>query len=225
MISSKDISRMLFADAATEWLETRKPYISPKTHHEYQLNINTLSAFFGELRLTEIDADLIRKYQKMRITQGCGPSGVNHETSVLQQMLKRLGTWEGIAPQFQPLPLPKWQPGRIISEPEKQRLLRIASLNPEWQAAYLFAALSVNTTCGPKEISTLRLRDVDLEQRTISVQPEGAKNAERVRTIKLNQEALAAARAALDRAKSLGASEDGSLSVPLPHSAQPLQSR
>ncbi len=39
---------MLFPDAAEVWLATRTPYISAKTFHEYELNIRTLSKFFGD---------------------------------------------------------------------------------------------------------------------------------------------------------------------------------
>jgi hypothetical protein len=63
------LTQLPFKSACEAWLESRRPYISAKTHHEYQLNINTLSAFFGELRLQEIDGDLLRKYQRMRQTE------------------------------------------------------------------------------------------------------------------------------------------------------------
>jgi integrase len=185
----------------------RKPYISAKTFHEYQLNIATLKKKFGIFRLTEIDADMIRKFQRERMLEGCGPSGINHECSVLQQMLKRIGRWSEIAPDYQPLPLPKTQPGRIITETEKQRLFRIASSNSEWQAAYLFAVLSVNTTAGPKDVATLRMKDVDPEHRLLIVQPEGAKNIHRTRPVGLNAESLPAAEMALQRARRCGASE------------------
>jgi hypothetical protein len=61
-----------FPEAAETWLETRRAYISAKTFHEYTLNIKTLSAFFGEMRLQEISADQIRAYQNMR-GETCGP--------------------------------------------------------------------------------------------------------------------------------------------------------
>jgi len=84
---TETLVRSAFGEAAKNWLESRRSYISPKTFHEYELNIKTLSAFFGEMRLPEITPDLIRAYQKMRLGQ-CGPFAINHECSVLQQMLK-----------------------------------------------------------------------------------------------------------------------------------------
>jgi integrase len=189
-----------FSDACEAWLESRRPYISEKTRYEYELNIKTLSSFFGELRLQEIDGDLVRAYQRMR-QQKCGAFSINHECGVLCQIRKRIGM---PLADYQPLPLPKAERGRALSHEERERLFRIAKENPHWEAAYLFAVISVNTSAGPKETYTLRLKDVDLERGTIRIQPHGAKNIHRVRTIPLNDEALRAAARAVDRANELG---------------------
>ena len=197
---------MPFRQAAETWLASRTPYISKKTLHEYQMNIVTLSKFFGEVALKEITAEQIRQYQKMRLEQ-CGPSGINHEGSVLQQLLKRVGRWDEIGRDYQALPLPKEKRGRVLTDAEKQNLFRIAKTNPNWEATFLFAMISINTTAGPKETATLRLKDVDLAARLMTVQPEGAKNSFRVRLIPLNEEAFGAATLAVARARRLGSVE------------------
>ena len=197
------LTQLPFIEACEAWLESRRPYISAKTHHEYSLNIKTLGGFFGELRLQEIDGDLVRAYQRMRQTK-CGPFAINHECNVLSQIRKRIGI---PLDDYQPLPLPKGERGKVLSEEQRERLLRIAKSNPNWEAAYLFAAVSVNTSAGPKETATLRLKDVDLESRFIKIQPGGAKNVHRIRTIPLNDEALQAATLAVERAKRLGSVE------------------
>src|ERR1700720_3569953 len=91
-----------FAVAAEQWLETRKPYLHPRTYLDYQHHIKTLNKYFGEMRLPEIDAEQIRSFQKTRMLRA-GASAINKECSVLQQMLKRIGKWAEIAPNFQPL--------------------------------------------------------------------------------------------------------------------------
>ena len=197
------LTQLPFTEACEGWLETRKPYISAKTHHEYSLNIKTLGAFFGELRLPEIDGDLLRAYQKMR-QQKCGAFSINHECGVLLQIRKRIGL---PLEDYQPLPLPKTERGKVLSDEQRTRLLRLAQSNPNWEAAYLFAVIAVNTSAGPKEAATLRLKDVDLERAVIRIQPHGAKNVFRIRTIPLNDESLEGARLALERAKRLGATE------------------
>jgi integrase len=195
------LTQLPFAAACEAWLESRRPYISDKTHHEYKLNIKTLAAFFGQFRLQEIDADLVRTYQRTRKLK-CGAFAINHECGVLCQIRKRIGM---PIDDYQPLPLPKEQRGRALSDGERARLLRVAQSNPNWEAAYLAAGISVNTTAGPKETATLRLKDVDLDRRVILVQPGGAKNIHRMRTIPLNDESFDYVKLAVQRAKRLGA--------------------
>ena len=134
---------------------------------------------------------------------------INQEVSVLQQAEKRIGHWKDhLAADYQPLKLAKWRPRRIISEVERDRLFRVAAENSNWEAAYYFAVISVETTAGPKEIFTLRLQDVELGKRRFTVQPEGAKRDPRIRVLFLNDHALVAMTKAIGRASRLGATED-----------------
>lgn len=200
LVPTVALAQLAFSAAGKAWLESRRPFIAPKTYHEYTLNIQTLSGFFGAFKLTEIDGDLVRAYQRTRRLK-CGPHAINHECGVLCMMRKRIGV---PLEDYAPLPLPKGERGRALSDEERTRLLRIAKSNPNWEAAYCFAGISVNTTAGPKEVATLRIKDVDLERATIYVQPEGAKNVHRPRSIPLNHEALECAKMALERAHRLG---------------------
>lgn len=207
LMKTENLRKLRFKQACLAFLETRRPYISAKTFHEYELIINTLTKTFATFYLPEIGSDQIRRYQSLRRREGTGPSGINHETSFLQQCLKRIGTWIDIAPDFQPLKLPKWKPGRIVSEEERQRLFTAGKTKPNWEGAYLFAVISVNSTAGPREVLTLRHEDVNLGERQFQVQPEGAKRDPRVRLITLNDDSLVAMTRAIVRAHSLGSIE------------------
>src|SRR5215469_8298476 len=112
-----------FKDACAAWLESRKPYISPRTYRDYVSYVRILDSFFAPLRLPEIGADEIREYQCMRMARA-GASCINKECSLLQQMLKRIGCWHEIAPHYQPLPLPKESPHRALTPQEEERLYR-----------------------------------------------------------------------------------------------------
>jgi integrase len=70
--------------------------------------------------------------------------------------------------------------------------------------ALLFAIISVNTTAGPKECWTLRHQDINLEERSLRVQPDGAKNRHRVRIIPLNDAAFAAVLRVIELARQRG---------------------
>lgn len=198
------LTQVAFQQAALAWLETRKPYLSPKTYHEYSLQITTLSKFFGEVRLTEITGDLIRHYQRMRMTK-CGPISINHECGVLQQILKRIGHWETIGSQYQPLPRPKTKRGRALTNEERDKLFRIMRTNPNWDAARLCAMICINSTASPGEAYKLCIKDVDMDRKRIRIGMQGAKNARRVRPVPMNDESFEACREALLRAKLLGA--------------------
>jgi len=195
-----------FADAAKAFLETRKPYLAPRTFRDYSDYVKTLSAFFAELRLGEIGADEIRAFQKWRMARA-GASAINHECSLLQQMLKRIGRWNEIRDQYQPLPLPKESPHRALTQAEEEKLYRAGIANPAWEVAYCAFVISINTTAGPGELRHLRLMDIDADNRTLRIQPEGAKNEHRIRVIPLNQSAWQAVEYLLQRAKKLGAIE------------------
>jgi integrase-like protein len=136
---------MTFRQACTAFLESRRPFLHPRTYIDYQYCAKWLIEFFGSKRLPEITADHIRKYQRQRMER-CGAAMINHETSVLQQMLKRVGRWEQVGLGFQPLARPKTGPGRAISDEEERRLLRAGASTPRWEAAYFFALLSLHTT-------------------------------------------------------------------------------
>lgn len=197
------LSQMLFPEAARTWLESRRPFLSPRTQVDYENYIETLSAFFGETRLSEIGGDHLRAYQNMR-SSSAGGRKINQEVGVIQQLLKRISRWDCVAPDFQRMPVPKQSPGRALTDQEYARLFRIAASKPAWEMAYLFAAISVNTTAGPKECWTLRLQDINLQEGLIRIQPDGAMNPHRIRVIPLNPVAKAAIERALELAKSRG---------------------
>lgn len=201
------------AQAASVWLESRKPYISPRTHKDYEGYIRILVNYFGEMRLPEIGPDEIRAYQRMRMARA-GASCINKECSVLQQMLKRIGRWAEIEAHYQPLALPKESPHRALTPIEEDRLYRVGTTNPNWEVAYCAFVISINTTAGPGEIRHVRRMDIDFEKRTMRVQPEGAKNEHRIRVIPLNQNAWRAIEHLWERAGHLGSREPHHYLIP-----------
>jgi integrase len=202
-VESLELAEMPFPEAAKAWLLAREVFISPKTFHEYELNINTLGRFFCEMRLREITPELIRAYQRTR-ARTVSAFAVNHECSVIQQMLKHVGLWDEIRSQYQPLPLPKKKRGRAITAETRKKLFRLMSLNKDWDAARLAAMICINSTASPGEAYKLRLRDVDMPGKRVILGMNGAKNEGRVRPIPMNDELYDACREAAARAKILG---------------------
>ncbi len=190
-------------EAAPAWLESRRPYLSPRTLKDYQQEIKMLTGYFGKMTLMEIGSDDVRSYQRVRAVKA-GASVINKEVSLLRQMLKRIGTWPEIAQNYQSLPMPKESPHRALTPQEEDRLYRIGARNLKWDIAYCCFVLSVNSTAGPGELRHLRLMDIDFEKRTMRIQPEGAKNEHRIRVIPLNDTAWRAIEYLWNRAEKLG---------------------
>jgi integrase len=203
-VNTTDLGSLPLPEAARAWLESRKDFLGKSTYRDYVIYVRTLGNFFGNTtQLATLTGDDILRYQHCRLEKVDG-SSINKEASILQQLLKRTGRWSEIGHDYQPLPTSKESRGRALTDAERQRLFAVAASSPSRQATYLFAVISVNTTAGPSELLTLRLQDIDTVNRTIRIQPEGAKNAHRVRVIPLNDESLSALTTAMARAATLG---------------------
>jgi integrase len=83
----------------------------------------------------------------------------------------------------------------------------VASSQPRWEAAFYAALLAANTTARKCEVRGLRLSDVNLLNRTISVRRSITKTDAGTRTIPLNETASRAVAHLLGRASMLGATE------------------
>jgi integrase len=210
------LAKMPLSEAGMVWLDSRRPFLGSRTQHDYELNIGTLVKFFGNIPLEDLaNPDLIRAFQIER-NKTAGPSAINHECSVLQQMLKRIRKWNEVAPFYSPIPKSHESPGRAMTPDEERRLFSIGTLNPQWTVAYWLAILSANTAAGPGELCGLRLGDVfvkDPASARIYVH-EHVKNKNRIREIPLNSDASTAAKTLVERARGLGAVQPEHFLIP-----------
>jgi integrase len=214
--ASAKLGKMPLREGAMLWLQSRKPFIGARTARDYERSICMIVKFVGNVRLEKLaNPDLIRAYQLER-SKTCGSSIVNHECSIIQQLLKRIRKWNDVSPFYEPLPLPRNSPGKAMTPDEEKRLFEAGALNPGWAGAYWLAMLSMNTAAGPGELVGLQLRDLSVEN------PETArifirkdvKNKYRVREVPVNSDALAAVNALLALAKSRGAVQPDHYLVP-----------
>lgn len=219
--------RMLtFSQAAKTWMLLRRQSnsLKPRSHETTQTYINALEKFFGKLTLQEITAGHLRSYQIARINnllyvdgqevhpwkRKAGDSIVNHEISVLGQMLRHCKLWQIIRPFYFPRPQPKWSPREILSEEEEERFFEAAAQHPEAQLAYWVAIITNNTTAEGIELRGLRLKNVFLRDDDISeiyIPEDSVKNDSRPRKIALNSQAKWAVTQCYKRALKLGCCE------------------
>ena len=199
------LTQMAFNNAALAWLETRRHHLSPRTFLDYTNYIKTLGAFFGEMRLPEIDGDQIRAYQQAR-RRRAGAGIINKECGILTMMRERIGM---PVTDYQRLREPKdWEsPGRRLAQEEEiklEKLFRAAADVPKWAVAALTSLLSMKSGCGPGEIRSLRLKDCSLTPPQIEIPPKGAKNHRRQRLVPLNDSGRWALEKLLERAGKCG---------------------
>lgn len=217
---------MPFGKAAELWLLTHSKDISEETYRDYIKWTRMLERHFGALTLQQIHIGHIESYQNERLKgtiggakkRPAGPVCINHECSVLTQILKRAGLWAALESHYRPLKKKPSTRGVALTEEQEERLLRVASSNPMWRVAYWCSVLSINTTAGPKEIRYLRIADVMLDDSPPTIHVRQAKTKTRDRRIPLNQEAQWAVRNLLARAMELGAQRPDHFL--LPHRAE-----
>jgi integrase len=201
-----DMAKWPFEKAAAEWLSGRKRLVAPQTHRIDRERMKPLLGAFGGRRLSEITSGDIRGYQVLRASQ-VGPRTINLETKVLRMVMRQAKVWFRVADDYKGLQEDTKGPGRALSPEDEKRLFETAGSKPGWDVAYYAALVAANTTTRSCEIKGLRLRDVDLMERTMSVRRVSTKTDAGCRTIPLNETAAWALARLLERANLLGAAE------------------
>jgi integrase len=207
-----DLSRWPFEDLLAHVREQRKLHLSAGTIRlEKERSVQLLKIFKG-VRVSNINATAIRKYQQTRAKVVSGRT-INLEIKVLRTILQPAKTWTAITADYKPLPEDRRGPGRAITEAEERLLLNVAQSRPGWDAAFLAALAAANTTCRGVELKNLRLSDVDLMNREVSINRTKG-NTGGVRKIPLNADAMWAFTRLLERARALGANAPGHFLFP-----------
>jgi integrase len=167
-IASQQFSRLPFSQAAERFLLQRVVEVSANTLSTESDQMKALKAFFGSKPVNRITADDVRCYQAHRHEAGRSNRTINHETGLVQRLLKRARVWHQIAGEVKRLPVSR-EFGRVLMEEEKATLLKVAANRPEWQVIRCAAILAFNTTMRSGELKKLRWRDVDFPHRIITV--------------------------------------------------------
>lgn len=119
----------------------------------------------------------------------------------MRRILKRARLWARVGDDMRPLKGPSTI-GKVLTEDDKQRLLKTAVMRPEWETAYLAAILCLNTTARGCELKGLQWSHGDLFDRTLTIRK--SKTAAGVRAIPLTDVACSAPARLRARAESFG---------------------
>jgi integrase len=199
-----DLAKWPFEKLLSQVRTDRTPYLAENSIRiEKERSKPLLEAFSGK-RVCAIDNRAIQDYQKARASQVSART-VNLECKLLRTVMKAAKVWTHIAEEYKPLPEDKRGPGRALELEEERLLLETAREKPEWDAAFLAALASSNTTMRGHELKRLRLQDVDLVDRHVIIRKSKTKGGER--TIPLNAASMWSFARLLERAHALGSSE------------------
>jgi integrase len=218
-----DLKNLTFSRAAQWWILLRQQSTTLKGRtHETNLGyLRSLERFFGGLTLRSISPGHVRSYQVARLhnlvriqdrevhpwRNPAGNSIINHEISVLAQMLTHCKLWHNIKPFYFPLSTPGWSPRQILTEEQEADLWAIAQNHPEAKLAYWAALITNNTTAAGIELRGLRLKNLfinDGQVTDIYIPADSVKNNSRPRKIALNPSGQWAVGECLKRAIKLG---------------------
>jgi site-specific recombinase XerD len=193
------------AQASEIWLARKvERFRKPKTLECYRGYLKPLLAFFGDVRLRQIDAGSLVAYQTTRSKQ-VGPSSVNHELNILSQILRLAVCWGPISDSYSPLKDRDWQKPKTLTPQEQQLIFSKAKDHPELELAEIAFAIMRNTGASSSELRRTRLWDLDLESNPPTFHIGESPDADTIpRMVPLEPEAAEAFRRAVERANRLG---------------------
>lgn len=163
----------VFAVEYLEWVRTNR---KPLTYRQAQVRLKPLSVMFGTKKLNEISAWHMEQYKRGRKESGCAPATINSEVMFLKGMLNKAVNWKKLSEHpgrdvklFQVIN----EKTRFLDDDEERKLLAICS-------PYLRPIVETGLLTGfrPRELTSLRPEDVDLERNLITVAACYAKNGE-----------------------------------------------
>jgi len=197
-----DSGRKRFELVAADYIKHREATASAGTVRLEKERLRPLKRVIGNVMLRDVAPRTIRSYQAIRAAEVSNRT-VNLETKLLRGILKHEGQWARLEPDYSRLQESGDSPGRALTPEESLRLFTTAESNQDWFVPYRAAIIANDSGMRGVELRNLRLRDVDLENRKITIRR--SKNASGVRTVILTNDAIKALLALVDRAAKLNA--------------------
>lgn len=191
----------LFA-AIDGYVERKRIRWSVRTLELAEERFSVVKAHFGDVRLSAITLALIAEFQRVRKDAGKANRTINMDVGFLSRALKLAGRWRALAEHVEMLPESEQLIGRALTAEERTRLFEAAASKPEWEHVYCAAIVAATTSMRRVEVTNLKRRNVDLFNKTVTLQRSKTEAGRRV--IPLNDSALKALTRMFQRADALG---------------------
>lgn len=157
----------MFAAAAAEYLAAKKSVWAHTTYQNEKLNIDKLSAMFGNRLVTDVQGELVKKYQDHRLAQGAAPKTVNLEFGSLRAVLIRCKVWANIRSDVRMLPVVD-EVGYALTDAEEDRLIQACEQSTSRYLPFVVIT-ALSTGMRRNEIRFLKWFQVNFNQRVITV--------------------------------------------------------
>ena len=156
-----------FDDAVDSYLLDNEARWAPKTMILHRTSMKHLAGPFGKLRLSEITARHIARYQTTRKKEGASGRSINIEVGLVRQVLGKNGLWAFIQKDVHMLP-EREDVGRALTADEQHRLLAACKKSAS-RSLYPAVLVSMHTGLRNAELRLMRWRQVDLLNETVTV--------------------------------------------------------
>jgi len=176
-----------FADAAEDYLLDNEARWAPKTAIIHSNSMKHLATHFAKLRLSEISARDIARYQSARRKEGASGRSINIEVGLIRQVLGKNGLWAFIQKDVHML-TEREDVGRALTGDERHRLLAACRKSAS-RGLYPAVLISLHTGLRNAELRLMRWRQVDFLNETITVGKSKTAGGEG-RVIPLSNDAL-----------------------------------
>lgn len=211
MQPSEGLAMVPFEQAAPIWLELHRDRedISDRTYSDYQFYIRSLNKTFGKMLLSEIHIGYVVEYRRAR-QKTAGAWCINKELNTLMQILEMAGLRDLMDKHYKPMKIKDSGPPRVLTVEEEEKFFRVVAYavhsgeKPEWEAAYLVASLTNNTTAHGIELRRIQLKHIQLDHNPPILTIVSNKTDFRPRVIPLNSVAKKQVERLVNRAKRCG---------------------
>lgn len=160
---------LMFKAACKSYIEAEEIHWSKKYRESQDSSLLHLEPFFGKMLLTDINATVINRYQRSRLSEVPKPSNrtVNIELSLVRRVLRKNKLWAMMQDEVKMLRERK-DVGRELQDAEVVRLLQ-ACLESTSKALYTAVVVSIHTGLRLQELRLLKWHQVDLQEGEIIV--------------------------------------------------------
>jgi integrase len=202
-LPSQSHSIKLFA-AIDDYLAAKKATANTQRAIEFDRErLEAVKRVLGDVKLSAITARTIEGFQAKRRLEGKSNRTVNMDIGALRQVMKRFKQWRRLEDDVKMLTESGGEPiGRVLTNEEQERLLKMAEGNPEWEHVWCAAQLAANTSMRGVEVKNVRRKDFDPRKSVVHIRT--SKNETSKRVIPLNDSAREAVQRMVTRADLLG---------------------